>query len=202
MLRAVFRSIHAATTLKSRELAKQAKLDRNAHKKFKKISFKDRQELAKKRAARQGLFDTRPIPEGTRLQISPDLLDLAAPDVRAALDLQNATQSEIFAARVRNISEEIGGSIHNTGSAAVQVCVFTEKIIQLTDHLRINRKDTTAKHTLIHRIDQRRKMLNYLQRRDFFTWQLVCEKLGLKVEPVSLHKEVFRIQDRRTKTSK
>jgi small subunit ribosomal protein S15 len=194
----VCRSLYAATTLKSRALAKAAKIKRNAHKKAKKISFRDRQELAKKRSGKLPPFDTRPIPEGTRLQVSPDLLALAAPDVLAALDLHNATKSEVMSARVRNLAVEIGGSIYNTGSAAVQVCVFTEHIINLTDHLRSNRQDTSAKLQLSYKVEQRRKMLNYLQRRDFFTWQAVCTKLGLKTTPQAFHKEVFRIKDQRT----
>mmetsp|Transcript_27294 Transcript_27294/g.49053 ORF Transcript_27294/g.49053 Transcript_27294/m.49053 type:complete len:203 (-) Transcript_27294:888-1496(-) len=198
MLRTVCRSIIAATKLKSKERELAARTARNAHKFVKKLSFADRQEIAKRRSAKLYPFDTRPIPEGTRLQISPDILDLAAPDVRAALDLRNATKSEINQARMRNIVDEFGKSQYDTGNAAVQSCVLTERIIHLTDHLRVNRKDTTAKLTLRYTVDQRRKMLSYLQRHDFFTWQIVCDKLGLKAEPQAFHKEVFRIRDFRT----
>lgn len=139
-------------------------------------------------------FDTRSLPEGNRFDISPALLEQANPFVQAALNLENATYSEIQAVRIRNYFKEFRKHESDTGSSACQVAAMTENIISLTHHLRWHNHDVSAFLKLKERLDKRRKMLSYLRRTDFYTYKAVCAKFGIKETQESHHKSNFRLK--------
>lgn len=68
----------------------------------------------------------------------------------------------------------------DTGSPQVQVALLTEQITVLTEHLKKHRKDDHSRRGLIGMVQQRRKLLNYLKKKDFETYQSLIETLGLK----------------------
>lgn len=68
----------------------------------------------------------------------------------------------------------------DTGSAAVQIGIFTKKIEQLTRHLKIHSKDHHSRRGLIKMVAKRRKLLDYLRRTDEKTFKAVKDRLGLK----------------------
>lgn len=68
----------------------------------------------------------------------------------------------------------------DTGSPEVQVAILTERINQLTDHLRTHHKDHHSRRGLFKMIGQRRRLLNYLQRVDVERYKQLIEALNLR----------------------
>ncbi len=69
---------------------------------------------------------------------------------------------------------------HDTGSAELQVAMLTERIRQVTDHLRIHRKDVHSRRGLVTMVSKRRRLLNYLSRTDVARYQNLISRLGLR----------------------
>jgi len=68
----------------------------------------------------------------------------------------------------------------DTGSPEVQVAILTARINELTEHLRVHKKDHHSRRGLYKMIGQRRGLLNYLQRKDIERYRALVEKLGLR----------------------
>ncbi len=68
----------------------------------------------------------------------------------------------------------------DSGSPEVQVALLTERIQQLTEHLKTHKKDHHSRRGLIKMVGQRRRHLNYLKRSDFERYKGICERLDLK----------------------
>ena len=68
----------------------------------------------------------------------------------------------------------------DTGSPEVQVALLTERITNLTEHLKIHAKDFHSRRGLLMMVGQRRSMLDYLKRKDQARYQSVIERLGLR----------------------
>ena len=68
----------------------------------------------------------------------------------------------------------------DTGSPEVQVAILTTRINQLTEHLKIHKKDNHSRRGLLKMVGQRRSMLNYLQTKDINRYRALIEKLSLR----------------------
>jgi len=68
----------------------------------------------------------------------------------------------------------------DSGSVAVQVSIFTERIKELTDHLKLSSKDFTARRALLQLVGQRRRLLKYLAEQDSDAYLKLIKKLGLR----------------------
>jgi small subunit ribosomal protein S15 len=68
----------------------------------------------------------------------------------------------------------------DTGSCEVQVALLSSRIGQLTDHLRVHTKDFHSRRGLIALTSQRRKLLEYLKRKDLNRYNALIAKLGLR----------------------
>jgi len=68
----------------------------------------------------------------------------------------------------------------DTGSPEVQIAILTGRIQQLTDHLRINKKDESCRRGLLKLVGQRRRMLAYLRKSDYPRYLGVTESLKLR----------------------
>ena len=73
-----------------------------------------------------------------------------------------------------------GRSDGDTGSAEVQVALLTERINELTEHLREHRKDHHSRRGLLMLVGQRRRLLNYLNRQDVDRYRSIVQELGLR----------------------
>ena len=73
-----------------------------------------------------------------------------------------------------------GRSDGDTGSAEVQVALLTERINELTEHLRSHRKDHHSRRGLLMLVGKRRRLLRYLQRSDLDRYRQVVADLGLR----------------------
>ena len=68
----------------------------------------------------------------------------------------------------------------DTGSTEVQVAVITERIRQLTDHLRVHKKDVHSRRGLITMVSKRRRLLKYLTKENVDRYQTLIVRLGLR----------------------
>ena len=68
----------------------------------------------------------------------------------------------------------------DTGSAEVQIALLSGRINYLTDHFRINRKDHSSRRGLLTMVSRRRRLLEYLKRRNPNGYQQIIEKLGIR----------------------
>jgi small subunit ribosomal protein S15 len=68
----------------------------------------------------------------------------------------------------------------DTGSGEVQVALLTSRIKELTEHLKIHKKDQSSRRGLIMMVNKRRKLLSYLKTQDGSRYQELIEKLGLR----------------------
>lgn len=80
----------------------------------------------------------------------------------------------------KNLFNEFGGSEKNTGSIEAQVALLTEEINHITEHLRTNKKDHSARLSLIKKVGRRRKFLKYIAKKDINNYRSLIEKLGLR----------------------
>lgn len=68
----------------------------------------------------------------------------------------------------------------NTGSTSSQIAILSEKINNLAEHLKTNKKDLHSTRGLLQMIADRRKLIKYLKRKDLKLWEETADKLGLK----------------------
>lgn len=73
-----------------------------------------------------------------------------------------------------------GRSGEDTGSAEVQVALLTERINELTGHLREHSKDHHSRRGLLMLVGKRRRMLRYLERKDLERYRSLVAELGLR----------------------
>jgi len=76
--------------------------------------------------------------------------------------------------------EKFGDSPQDTGKTEVQVAMLTERINELTEHLRTHKKDHHSRRGLLMLVGRRRRFLNYLQRTDLERYRALVRELGLR----------------------
>lgn len=69
---------------------------------------------------------------------------------------------------------------NDTGSPEVQIAILTERIAELTEHLKVNQKDHHSRRGLLKMVGQRRGLLAYLKKTDIERYRALIEKLGLR----------------------
>jgi small subunit ribosomal protein S15 len=82
--------------------------------------------------------------------------------------------------RKAELVSQFGDSPQDTGKAEVQIALMTERINQLTDHLRTHKKDHHSRRGLLMLVGRRRRLLNYLQRDDLERYRSIIRELGLR----------------------
>ncbi len=68
----------------------------------------------------------------------------------------------------------------DTGSPEVQVALLSERIRELTEHFKIHKKDHHSRRGLLKLVGQRRRLLDYLKKRDFARYKEVIERLRIR----------------------
>ena len=69
---------------------------------------------------------------------------------------------------------------NDVGSPQAQVSVLTARIKEVTEHLKTNKHDNMARRGLIQMVGRRKRLLKYLENKDFDAYKAVLEKLGLR----------------------
>ena len=78
------------------------------------------------------------------------------------------------------IIKTYGRTPEDTGSPEVQIAILTERIHELTEHLKVNKRDHHSRRGMLKMIGQRRNLLAYLQKKDLEGYRALIEKLGLR----------------------
>ncbi len=78
------------------------------------------------------------------------------------------------------IVEKFGKDAKDTGSVEVQVALLTEKINELTEHLKANPKDFQGRRGLLMMVGRRKNLLAYLKKVDLERYRDLIKKLGLR----------------------
>ena len=86
----------------------------------------------------------------------------------------------VSAERKQEIIAQFGASPQDTGNTRVQVALLTQRINDLTEHLRANKKDHHSRRGLLMLVGQRRRLLNYLERSDLEGYRALIKELGLR----------------------
>ncbi len=68
----------------------------------------------------------------------------------------------------------------DTGSPEVQVALLSERITYLTDHFKTHKKDHASRRGLLKLVGQRRRLLDYLKRKNFSRYKELIERLGIR----------------------
>ena len=79
-----------------------------------------------------------------------------------------------------NIIAEYKRGDTDTGSTEVQVALLTQRIRDLTEHLKLHKKDHHTRRSLLKLVGQRRRMLNYLKKVDIERYRAVVAQLGIR----------------------
>ena len=78
------------------------------------------------------------------------------------------------------IMQEYATHEGDTGSPEVQIAVLTRRINDLTEHLKVHKKDHHSRRGLLKMVGHRRNLLSYLQKKDIMRYRAIVEKLGLR----------------------
>ena len=82
--------------------------------------------------------------------------------------------------RKRDVMQDFATQNNDTGSPEVQVAVLTERITNLTEHLKMHKKDFASRRGLLMMVGRRRRLLDYLRRKEQSRYQTLIERLGLR----------------------
>ena len=82
--------------------------------------------------------------------------------------------------KMDEIFAEYGGTAKNTGSTEGQAALFTFKIQELSAHLHKNHKDHSARRALLTLVGKRKRMLDYLAKKDIQKYRDLIAKLGIR----------------------
>ncbi len=80
----------------------------------------------------------------------------------------------------REFFEKYGKNAEDSGSPEGQIAMFTFRIAHLTEHLKQNKKDYNTQRSLIRLVGKRRKLLDYLTKKDINRYRAIVKELGLR----------------------
>lgn len=83
-------------------------------------------------------------------------------------------------AATAEIRKEYQQSDRDTGSVEVQVALLTSRIAELTEHLKMHKKDHSSRRGLLTLVNKRRKLLRYVTKKDSNRYQELIKRLGLR----------------------
>lgn len=82
--------------------------------------------------------------------------------------------------RKATVIKKVQVSPADTGSADVQIALLTERITELTNHLKVHKKDVSSRMGLVKMVAERRRMLNYLKRKDLERYTKILAQLEIR----------------------
>jgi small subunit ribosomal protein S15 len=88
--------------------------------------------------------------------------------------------STLTSERKQQLIAKFGKGEQDTGATEVQIAMLTERINDLTEHLRAHKKDHHSRRGLLMLVGRRRRFLNYLERKDLDGYRALIKELGLR----------------------
>ena len=86
----------------------------------------------------------------------------------------------ITAERKQDVIKDFATNTGDTGSPEVQVAILTERIVNLTEHFKVHKKDLHSRRGLLKMVSQRRRLLDYLMRKNRERYLALIQRLGLR----------------------
>ena len=86
----------------------------------------------------------------------------------------------ITAERKQDVIQDYAVQTEDTGSPEVQIAIWTERIRNLTEHMKEHKKDLHSRYGLLRLVGRRKKLLSYLKRKDETRYQELIQRLGLR----------------------
>jgi small subunit ribosomal protein S15 len=86
----------------------------------------------------------------------------------------------ITAERKQEVIKDFATKDGDTGSPEVQVAILSERISNLTDHLKTHKKDFHSRRGLLIMVGQRRRLLDYVKRKEATRYEQLIQRLGLR----------------------
>ena len=80
----------------------------------------------------------------------------------------------------KTLFKKYGKSEKDTGTSEVQISIFTERINHLTKYLKENKKDNNTKRSLVLLVGKRRRLLEYLKKKDIERYRSIIKKLSIR----------------------
>ena len=80
----------------------------------------------------------------------------------------------------KDIIAKYGKTPEDTGSPEVQIALLSARIADLTEHLKVHKKDHHSRRGMLKMVGQRRGLLDYLKKTDIERYRAIVEKLGLR----------------------
>ncbi len=84
----------------------------------------------------------------------------------------------------KEVKEKVVGDYrqhdNDTGSSQVQIALLTQRINELTEHFKVHKKDNHSRRGLLKMVARRRKLLEYLKRKDIAEYHAIIKKLKLR----------------------
>lgn len=82
--------------------------------------------------------------------------------------------------RVQEIITEYGGSEDNSGSTEAQIALLTERINDMTEHLKENQQDHSSRRGLLKLVGKRKRLITYLKNTDIEKYRSLIKQLGIR----------------------
>ena len=82
--------------------------------------------------------------------------------------------------RKAELIKEYGKDEHDSGSAAVQIAILTERIRELTEHMKSHKKDFHTRRGLLMLVGKRRRLLSYIKKGDVEAYRALIKSLGIR----------------------
>ena len=82
--------------------------------------------------------------------------------------------------RKAELIKEFGKDANDSGSAEVQVAILTERIRELTEHVKVHKKDHHTRRGLLMLVGKRRRLLSYIKERDIENYRQLIAKLSIR----------------------
>lgn len=94
--------------------------------------------------------------------------------------IKNKEMPYLTSEKRAKIFTDFGGKATNTGSIEGQVALLTVRINEISEHLKVNRKDFSSQRGLMKMVGQRKRLLTYLSKHNLSGYRALIEKLGLR----------------------
>ena len=82
--------------------------------------------------------------------------------------------------RKAELTAKFGKNAQDTGNSKVQVAILSERIKELTEHLKVHKQDNHSRRGLLKMVGKRRKMLDYLAKKDIERYRAIIAKLNIR----------------------
>ena len=82
--------------------------------------------------------------------------------------------------RKNELKKKFGKNEQDSGTTEVQIAILSDRIVYLTDHFKTHSKDHHSRRSLLKIVGQRRRLLDYLSKKDITRYREIIKKLGIR----------------------